>query len=1103
VAKTSPESDARFQGVVGRLDAAAGYEKSHGRPRHKVQDAEAAVKPPPNEPESLAEGAQVNVMSAGAEAGPRPAVASFREVLQKQLDNIKPKNMEQTLEFKESGKAAQLRGEVTGAVKSQKDTATKPLAQAAGAPLDPTPFKTPTPPDLAPDATDPAQRPLHPEDALPEPKPPGEISLDANKAEAEQLMADNDIDEDQLRRANEPQCTQALEAKQELDAHADKVPETYREHEQVVLATEAKQVAKEGTHALVAMRHKRKGSKGSVRSAQETRQTLEEAERQQVANDIRGKYLAAKSAVETRLTKLDTDVATMFDTAEADARKIFEDHVDKRMSDYKDDRYSGVRGKARWVWDKITDMPDAVNAFYVEGTELYIKAMSDSFDALARKVDDELAQAKTDIDKSKNEITTYIEGLEGNKKTWGTQAFESISGDFSALESSVEDKKQDLANDLARRYRESREKLDQRIEELKEQNRGLLGRFKAFIKRVIEILKKLKDLAVTLLRVGGQILRGLIKDPIGFLGNLFGAIKEGFGLFGQHIETHLKEALISFVTGSVREIGISAAADDSPKGIFGLLLQVLGITVEHLKEKVARLVGARNVERVQQAWNTVSGLLSDGAAGLWDRAKEHLGDVKERVEAELKDWIGTQIVKAGLTWIVSLFSPASALLRAIKMIYDVVTFFFSNIDRIIDLVNGILSAITAIVAGKVDAAAKRVENALAKGLAFLLGFLASLLGLSGIGNKVRGIIARVRQPVDRAIDAVLRVVVRGLKWVVAKGARAFTRAKGAAGRAVKAVRQFLFPSRAFRAGKERHRLFFRGKGPEAHLLIASDTQQLEAFVKELRGRPENKQGDGHAALNEVDRQINLIVQAKKDIVNKPEDANKKIDAALAVIAEQLRSVLSRGALATKENPLPLEYPKRASARYPKVYTGPIVGTGGPRIKQEDLAAARHSADKKQVIADALPAKAQEDWQRSRMPIEEYDAHGSRKLPLGGDPIGISPDWQTSAGKKLMLPKKKQSTPGGGRINAALAPYGYSASLEKQDGDHVIEIQLGGEDVNENLWPLDRSENRGAGSTLRSAQFDVPGGGKIWMEQLKARAQKGTEVWLVITKTKSV
>jgi hypothetical protein len=850
------------------------------------------------------------------------------------------------------------------------------------------------------------------------------------------------------------------------------------------------------------MRHKRKRAKGSVRSAQDNRRRLEELERQTVFNEVRGKYAAAKSAVDGRLARLESEVASMFNKAEERARQTFENHVDARMRAYKDDRYSGVTGKLAWVWDKITSLPDEVNVFYVEGTCLYIKAMSASFDELASKVDSELAEAKKDVDKHEKEIADFVNGLDGKKKTWGQQAFDGIAGDFEALRSSVEDKKEDLAGDLAQRYRESRQKLDERIEELKEQNLGLLARFKALIKKIIDFLKKLKDLAVLLLRVGGQILRGLIKDPVGFLGNLFGAIREGFTRFGQRITTHLKDALISFVTGSVREIGISAAADASPKGVFGLVLQVLGITVERLKEKVARRIGARNVERVQEAWGKVSGLLADGATGLWERAKEHLGDMQDRVETELKEWIGTRIVQAGLTWIMSLFSPVSALFRAIKMIYDVVSFFVSNIDRIVDLVNGILASISAIVEGRLEAAALRVENALAKGLAFLLGFLASLLGVSGIGAKVRSIIARVRQPVDRAIDAVLAAVVRGLKAVAAGGLRVAVKTRAAAGRAAKAVREFFFPQRAFTAGKERHKLFFQGKGPAARLLIASETEPIEAFVRELRGRPENQQGDGAAALDEVGRQIAAIAAAKKDVPTRPDAAKQQIEAALAVIADKLKLVLSRGAAGTQERPLPLDYPKRASARYPKVYVGPIVG-GGPRILQEDLAAARHSADAKQEIADKLPAKAQEDWQRRGMPIEEFDPHERKALPLGGDTIGIGPERQTSVGKKLKLPSTRKRTPGGGRINAALAPYGYSPSLQKQDGDHVVEIQLGGADELENLWPLERGENRGAGSTIRGAQFDVSGAGRMSMDHLKARAQSGTDVWLVLTKTKSV
>jgi hypothetical protein len=1109
----SPETDERFQGVITRLAAATHHEKSHGHTRDKVAEAKAAVRPQDNEPESRADNAQMGAMEASTEAGPKPQPETFRELLQKKLDQIKPSNMEEAVDFKSSGKANQLRGEVTGELKAQKDQATRPLVDAMKTRPGLDAFRPKElPKALAPDTPEAALGTLHAEEVLPEPKSDAAISVQHNRDEADRLMAENDLDEDQLRRANEPQFTQALEAKHELEAHTDQVPKEYRTAEQPVLATAVKDTTKASAHGLLAMRGKRTYSKGTVRGAQDTAQAAEERARNQVASDIQKKFAATQSKVENRLARLDTTVGDMFDRAEAIARAVFEDYVDQQMSNYKDDRYGSFGGGVKWLKDKIAGMPDDVDQFYVDGTARYMRSLSRAFDDIADKVEAELACAKGDIALGKDEVCGYIKGLDGDQQRFAKDAFTAISGSFEALEASVDDKRESLATDLSQRYRDSRAKLDERIEELKAENEGLLDKFVAFIKRVIEVLKKLKDLAVLLLKVGGSVLRGLLKDPIGFLGNLLGAIKLGFSNFSDRIGTHLKDALITYVTGTVREIGISAAADSTPKGIFGLVLQILGLTVDRIRAKVVKLVGARNVERVQKVWDVVTGMLRDGAAGLWAKAKGFLSGLKERVEEELGSWIGTQILKAGLTWLASLFSPVSALIRAIKMIYDVASFFVNNIDRIIDLVNGVLEAIAAVVAGNVPGAAKRVEDSLERGLVVLLGFLASALGLSGIADKVRSIISRVRDLVERALDAVLALVARGVKWIAKKGAAVFRgvisagksvarRGKAAVGHAAKAVRHFFFPRRSFAAGGERHQLFFRGTGPQAQLMIASDTKAIASFVAQLRARPENKGGDGKAALEAVDAQIELIAAAKKRIAQQPEQSEQQIAAALEVIADRLRFVLFRGPVASEEQPLPIDYPKRASVAYPRIYAGPNVTAGGPRISQLDLRDARFNPDRKQAMADALPDKAGDAWEKAGMQIREYFPHGDDALPDGGVTLGIRDPWRIALGRKLRLPNKHQTTPGGGRINSALAPYGFSPKREGLDGDHVTEIQLGGKDRIENLWPLDKSENRGAGSLVKSAQLDLPDGGKIAMSELKERAQRGAAVWLVIRSTK--
>ncbi len=65
-------------------------------------------------------------------------------------------------------------------------------------------------------------------------------------------------------------------------------------------------------------------------------------------------------------------------------------------------------------------------------------------------------------------------------------------------------------------------------------------------------------------------------------------------------------------------------------------------------------------------------------------------------------------------------------------IYDIVMFFINQGSQVVELVGAVIEAITAIASGAVGGAAKLVENALARSLPVVIGFLASLLGISGL-----------------------------------------------------------------------------------------------------------------------------------------------------------------------------------------------------------------------------------------------------------------------------------------------------------------------------------------------------------------------------------
>jgi len=155
----------------------------------------------------------------------------------------------------------------------------------------------------------------------------------------------------------------------------------------------------------------------------------------------------------------------------------------------------------------------------------------------------------------------------------------------------------------------------------------------------------------------------------------------------------------------------------------------------------------------------------------------------------IEDFVVVKIVKAGITWLISALNPAAAFIKACKMIYDVVMFFVEKGSQIKEFVDSVLDSIESIAGGGVGAVAKYIEDTLARILPLLLGFLASLLGLGGISEKIKEILEKVQKPVKKAIDFVINgalklarpiinLVKRGAGWVKGKVAAGKAWVKG-------------------------------------------------------------------------------------------------------------------------------------------------------------------------------------------------------------------------------------------------------------------------------------------------------------------------------------
>jgi hypothetical protein len=214
---------------------------------------------------------------------------------------------------------------------------------------------------------------------------------------------------------------------------------------------------------------------------------------------------------------------------------------------------------------------------------------------------------------------------------------------------------------------------------------------------------------------------------------------------------------------------------------------------------------------------------------------------------------------------------------------------------------------------------------------------------------------------------------------------------------------------------------------------------------------------------------------------------------LVSLLKRIRKILgiqSKLAQGTPDNPIPIDWPKHAAAEYPVLHYM-------SETKHFDALITKKTPEQ---VKAGLSKADQGLWDKDPPVTKEYDPCTQSKLP-NGDEIGIAPPYQIAVGMTFEM-KSSAGTGGGGKINRRLAEYGYSASREGMDGDHVVERQVGGPDNFANLWPLDSGENRGSGSTIRGMVFDNEGD-PISMDDVKeeVRAQKGKQgVWFRINST---
>ena len=765
--KPQPEGDPRFRRVMDQLRTNSNRVKTHPPAKLKATQAAKAAKGPPNETRGLAKSKQVDKVEE-APTG-KPAPTSFLAMLRAEIDKAMPKTLGDTENFMKGGQSENLKQGLQGNVGSQTAKAEGDVKSANSAQPNPAGIQATPGGTVSADASPPSP-PVNAPEGMPAPKPADEVSLQDSKHDVDAQMKEAEVTPTQCKKANDPRFSGVLDAKEQVGKQADTAPQKFRTAEQAAIVSKGAQARNEAVKGAIAQRNTRAGANSAVLTKQQQQKIKDEQARLRITTAIEGIYEKTKASVEAKLGKLEEEVGTIFDVGVNAALDNMKSFVEDKMTAYKIDRYLlSPFGSLKWIRDQFKGLPSEVNAFYEQGRQTFTRAMDGVIVRVASLVETRLAEAKKIVADGQSEIRVFVAAQPKELQSFAQEAEKNVSSKFDELRNGIEEKKNQLAQQLAQKYKEAFDKANEELKKIQDENKGLVAGFIEKLGEIIKILAEFKDKLMGLLKKGWDTIKMILADPIGFLGNLLSAIKGGIKAFVSNIWTHLKAGFMEWLFGSLASAGIQVPSDFSLPSILKLVLSVLGLTPDRLRAKAVKLLGPTAVGVIEKLLDYAKALISGGPEALWEKVKEDLGMLKQMVIDAIQSWIVETVIKQAVLKLVSMFNPAGAIIQALIAIYNTVMFLIENASKIMAFIEAIINSVSAIAQGSIDGAISWIERSLASMIPLVIGFLARLLGLSGITDKIKGIIQKVQGVVDKAIDKALGKIIAVVKKLFGKG----------------------------------------------------------------------------------------------------------------------------------------------------------------------------------------------------------------------------------------------------------------------------------------------------------------------------------------------
>ncbi|MEX2639608.1 MAG: DUF4157 domain-containing protein [Balneolales bacterium] len=380
------------------------------------------------------------------------------------------------------------------------------------------------------------------------------------------------------------------------------------------------------------------------------------------------------------------------------------------------------------------------------------------------------------------------------------------------------------------------------------------------IEIVLQIMRFPIDLIRSIFSRAAEAFESIKRDPVGFLRNLLSGVKLGFSQFFDHIRTHLLGGITDWLFGQLGDAGISPPKDLTFKSVFGLVLEILGVTAERIFEKIAERIGPENMERIKSAADQVSGawafvkeVVTRGPVAIWERVREKLSNLWDMVLTKVRDWVVVQVIEKAAKKLLSMLDPTGimAIINSAIAFFNAVQSVIRYFTKILEMIDRFLEGVVNIAMGTLKPAADRLESALAGGLSIALGFLANQAGLGKIGARVGEIIESLRERVDRAIEWVIDKAVEAGSGLLEAG-------RSAAGR-ISNIWNRRETIKVDAANK--HELYFKQRGGRQVLMLASNPSPLTGFLDAYEPGADSEKATAHQEAMRLSEKIDRLKES--------------------------------------------------------------------------------------------------------------------------------------------------------------------------------------------------------------------------------------------------